>query len=138
MKPATELIHVADGVNGDAAPLTPPIYETATYVFENAQEVRDYNEGRSPKFLYSRYANPTVLAVEKKIAALEGAATGLVLSSGQAATTTALMALLSAGDEVVCSAAIYGGTLHLLAGLFPRFGITARFAPIHEVRHAQR
>ena len=137
MKPATNVIHVADGVNNDAAPLTTPIYETSTYVFENAQEVRDYNEGRSPKFLYSRYANPTVLAVEKKIAALEGAATGLVLSSGQAATTTALMALLSAGDEVVCSAAIYGGTLHLIADLLPKFGIKSRFVSIDELRHPE-
>ena len=64
MKPATRLIHLADGVNADAAPLTTPIYETSTYVFESAQEVRDYNEGRSTKFLYSRYANPTVVAVD--------------------------------------------------------------------------
>ena len=71
MKPTTQLIHVADGVNAAAAPLTTPIYETATYLFENAQEVRDYNEGKSEKFLYSRYANPTVVAVEKKIAALD-------------------------------------------------------------------
>ena len=94
MKPTTHLLHVADGVNAAAAPLTTPIYETATYLFENAQEVRDYNEGKSEKFLYSRYANPTVVAVEKKIAALEGAESALVLSSGQAATTTALMGLL--------------------------------------------
>ncbi len=66
MKPATRLIHVAEGIREDAAPLTTPIYETTTFVFENAQEVRDYNEGRSTKFLYSRYANPTVLAVEAR------------------------------------------------------------------------
>ena len=134
MKPATELIHVAEGVNEDAAPLTTPIYETTTYVFENAQEVLDYNEGRSPKFLYSRYANPTVVAVEKKIAALEGAASALVFSSGQAATTTALMALLLRGDEVVCSAAIYGGTFHLIADLLPKFGIKSRFVSIDDLR----
>jgi len=137
MKPATELIHLADGVNGDAAPLTTPIYATATYVFENAQEVRDYNEGRSPKYLYSRYANPTVVAVEKKIAALEGAASALVLSSGQAATTTALMGLLKGGDEIVCSAAIYGGTFHLISDLLPKFGITARFVSIDELRQPE-
>ena len=88
--------------------------------------MRAYNEGRSSKYLYSRYANPTVHAVEQKIAALEGAESALVLSSGQAATTTALMALLRAGDEVVCSAAIYGGTLHLLGDL------------LREVRHHAR
>ena len=72
MKPATELIR-GEGVSHDAEPLTTPIYETTTFVFENAAEVRAYNEGKSSKFLYSRYANPTVLAVEQKIARLEGA-----------------------------------------------------------------
>jgi O-acetylhomoserine/O-acetylserine sulfhydrylase-like pyridoxal-dependent enzyme len=108
MKPATELIHRAEGSSATAAPLTTPIYETTTFVFENAGEVRDYNEGRSSKFLYSRYANPTVTAVEQKIASLERAEAALVLSSGQAATTSALLALLGSGDEIVCSAAIYG------------------------------
>jgi cystathionine beta-lyase/cystathionine gamma-synthase len=127
MKPATKLIHVSEGISRDAAPLTTPIYETTTFLFENAKEVLDYNEGRSQKFLYSRYANPTVVAVEQKIAALEGAERALVLSSGQAATTTALLGLVSAGDEVVCSSAIYGGTLHLLADFLPKFGVRARF-----------
>src|SRR3954464_8258084 len=132
MKPATELIR-GEGVSHDAEPLTTPVYETTTFVFESAAEVRAYNEGKSSKFLYSRYANPTVLAVEQKIARLEGAESALVLSSGQAATTTALMALLRAGDEVVCSAAIYGGTLHLLGDLLVKFGIRPRFASIEEL-----
>ena len=137
MKPATRLIHVADGSNDDAAPLTTPIYETTTFVFETAQEVLDYNEGRSAKFLYSRYANPTVLAVEEKIAALEGADSALVFSSGQSATTTALLALLASGDEVVCSGAIYGGTLHLIADLLPKFGVRPRFVSIDELRQPE-
>jgi cystathionine beta-lyase/cystathionine gamma-synthase len=126
MKPATESIFgEPDSANVDA--LTTPVYETTTFLFENAAEVRAYNEGKSTKFLYSRYANPTVLAVEKKIARLEGADVALLLSSGQAATTTALMALLAGGDEVVCSGAIYGGTLHLLCDVFVKFGVRPRF-----------
>src|SRR4051812_8321348 len=132
MKPATELIQ-GEGVSHDAEPLTTPVYETTTFVFESAAEVRAYNEGKSSKFLYSRYANPTVLAVEQKIARLEGAESALVLSSGQAATTTALLALLRAGDEVVCSAAIYGGTLHLLGDLLAKFGIRPRVVSIEEL-----
>jgi len=128
------MIHVAEGISDHAAPLTTPIYETTTFVFENAKEVRDYNEGRSPKFLYSRYANPTVMAVEQKIAALEGAERALVLSSGQAATTSALLSLVQSGDEIVCSSAIYGGTLHLIADLLPKFGIRSRFVSIGELR----
>ena len=119
MRAETKMVHGSQGVNPDADPLTTPIYETTTFLFENAAEVKAYNEGRSQRFLYSRYGNPTVVAVEKTIAALEGTETGLLLSSGMAATATALLALLSSGDEVICGAAIYGGTLHLLADLFP-------------------
>jgi cystathionine beta-lyase/cystathionine gamma-synthase len=138
MRPATAIIHGSQGRNPDADPLITPIYETTTFVFDSADEVKAFNEGRSRRFLYSRYGNPTVVEVEKTIAALEGAETAMLLSSGMAATATALLALLASGDEIVCSAAIYGGTLHLLADLFPRYGITPRFATIDELRHPER
>ena len=64
MKTATELVQRATGVLRHAQPLTTPIYETTTFVFDSAEEVRDYNEGRSEKYLYSRYGNPTVSAVD--------------------------------------------------------------------------
>src|SRR5215471_18000006 len=134
MRAETKMVQGSQGVNRDADPLTTPIYETTTFLFESAAEVKAYNEGRTQKFLYSRYGNPTVLAVEETIAALEGAETALLLASGQAATSTALLTLLKAGDEVVCSAAIYGGTLHLLADLFPNYGIEVRFATVDELR----
>jgi cystathionine beta-lyase/cystathionine gamma-synthase len=134
MKPTTAIIHDAAGAGAAVAPLTTPIYETTTFVFDSAQEVLDYNEGRSSKFLYSRYANPTVVAVEEKIAALEGADRAFLMSSGQAATTNALLGLLASGDEIVCSSAIYGGTLHLLADLLTRFGIRPRFVSLDELR----
>jgi cystathionine beta-lyase/cystathionine gamma-synthase len=132
MKPATELIRPG-AVSRDVAPLTTPIYETTTFVFDSAAEVRAYNEGKSSKFLYSRYSNPTVTAVEHTIAVVEAAEAALVLSSGQAATTTALMALCASGDEIVCSSAIYGGTLHLLTDLLPKFGIRPRFVSLEEL-----
>jgi cystathionine beta-lyase/cystathionine gamma-synthase len=134
MKPATELIR-GEGVSRSAEPLTTPIYETTTFLFDNAEEVRAYNEGKSSKFLYTRYANPTITPVEDKIAVLEGAEAALVLSSGQAATTTAFMGLAAAGDEIVCSAAVYGGTLHLLADLLTKFGIKPRFVSLQELAH---
>jgi cystathionine beta-lyase/cystathionine gamma-synthase len=138
MRPATAIVQGSQGKDPNATPLTTPIYETTTFIFENASEVRAYNEGRSEKFLYSRYGNPTVAAVEKTIAALESAETSMLFSSGQAATSTALIGLLKAGDEVVCSAAIYGGTLHLLADLLSRFGIQSRFAKTDELAHPDR
>lgn len=133
MKFATETIHSGGGAHDGVASLTTPIFETTTFVFGSAAEVREYAEGKSTKFLYSRYGNPTVLAVEKTIASLERAETALVLSSGQAATTTALLGLLASGDEVICSAAIYGGTLHLLSDLLPKFGIRQRFVSLDEL-----
>jgi len=138
MRPATEIIHGSTGVNRDADPLTTPIYETTTFVFDSASEVKAYNEGRSKKFLYSRYGNPTTVAVEQTIARVEGAESAMLLASGMAATSTALLALLTSGDEVVCCAAIYGGTLHLLADLFPHYGIKARFATIEEMGQPER
>jgi cystathionine beta-lyase/cystathionine gamma-synthase len=133
MRTATEMIHGAEGANHDADPLTLPIYETTTFVFDNAEQVKAYNAGKSQKFLYSRYSNPTIVAVEQTIAGLERAEAAMLLSSGMAATSTALLSLLESGDEVVCSAAVYGGTLHLLADLFPHFGIKARFATLDQL-----
>jgi len=138
MRAATTIVQGSQGLNREAEPLTTPIYETTTFVFENAEQVKAYNEGRSKKFLYSRYGNPTVVAVEETIAALEGADSAMLLASGMAATSTALLALLQGGDEIVCSAAIYGGTLHLLADLFPHYGIRVRFATIDELRQPER
>jgi cystathionine beta-lyase/cystathionine gamma-synthase len=131
--PATTLIHGGAIDLTAAVPLTTPIYETATFVFENTAEVVAYNEGRSPKYLYSRYTNPTVVSVEKTLAALDDSEGALLFSSGMGATTTILMAHVSAGDEVVCSAAIYGGTLHLLNDVLTRFGVVVRFASLEEL-----
>jgi cystathionine beta-lyase/cystathionine gamma-synthase len=131
--PATELIHAGEIDRTGPAPLTTPIYETTTFVFESAKEVVAYNEGRSTKHLYSRYSNPTVMAAERKLAALDRAESALVFSSGQGATTTILMAHLKAGDEIVCSAAIYGGTLHLLEDVLAKFGVAPRFVSLDEL-----
>jgi cystathionine beta-lyase/cystathionine gamma-synthase len=131
--PATELIHAGAVDRGASVPLTTPIYETTTFVFDNAQEVVAYNEGRSPKHLYSRYTNPTVISAEAKLAALDRAEAALLFSSGQGATTTILMAHAQAGDEIVCSAAIYGGTLHLLQDVLARFGVAPRFVSLEEL-----
>jgi len=131
--PATELIHAGETDRGDAVPLTTPIYETTTFVFDSAEEVVAYNEGRSRKYLYSRYTNPTVVSAEQKTAALDRAERALLFSSGQGATTTILMTHARAGDEVVCSAAIYGGTLHLLEDVLAKFGIAARFVSLEQL-----
>jgi len=125
--PDTELIHAGEGVAVDATPLTTPIYSSSTFRFESAAELEAYQQGRSKSYIYSRYANPTVQSVEAKLAAAEGGEAAMVLSSGMAATSTALFGLLRAGDEVICSSAIYGGTLQVLSSFLERFGVRARF-----------
>lgn len=131
--PATRLIHVGERPPA-AASLTVPIYETSTFVFDSAADVEAYAAGTKPAYLYSRYDNPTVVAVETKIAEIDGAEAALVFGSGMAAISTAIFGLLEAGDEVVCCAAIYGGTFHVLTGLASRFGVTTRFASLEEFR----
>ena len=132
-KLSTSLVHGGNRLSPLAEPLTLPIVETTTFVFENAAEVIAYNEGRSGKFLYTRYGNPTVAAVEASLARLDGAERALLCSSGMAASATTLIGHLRAGDEVVCAAAIYGGTLHLLQDLLSRFGIATRFVSMADL-----
>jgi len=136
--PATELIHAGETDLSAAVPLTTPIYATTTFVFDAAEEVLAYNEGRSQKYLYSRYSNPTIVSVEKQLTAIDRAEAALAFSSGMGATATILMALVKAGDEVVCSSAIYGGTLHLLTDLLANFGIQARFVSLEQLGSPDR
>jgi cystathionine beta-lyase/cystathionine gamma-synthase len=131
MKEATRLIHAGEGTDTGATPsLTTPIYETSTFVFASVADVIKYQEGKLNGYLYSRYENPTVVAVEQKLAAVDGAEQSLLFSSGMAAISTALITLLEAGDEIVCCSAIYGGTFHILEDLLPRLGIEKRFVPL--------
>ena len=131
MKPATALIHVGERVDaGATTSLTVPIYETSTFIFDSASDVERYHQGTLEGYLYSRYENPTVVAVEQKVAAVDGAEAALLFSSGMAAISTALLALLKSGDEILCCSAIYGGTFHILNDLLPKFGIVPRFVSI--------
>jgi cystathionine beta-lyase/cystathionine gamma-synthase len=112
--------------------------QSSTFAFSSAAEMRRYLEGDEELFLYTRYANPTVRELEEALAALEGAPAALALSSGMAAMTTALLSLVSSGDEVLASASLYGGTVRLLTGLLPRFGVTARFVPVGDLARVDR
>jgi len=134
MKQATKLIHAGEDVDTGATPsLTTPIYETSTFVFDSVADVEKYQEGTLNGYLYSRYENPTVVAVEQKLAAVDGAETAILFSSGMAAISTALIALLKSGDEILCCSAIYGGTFHVIEDLLPKLGITHRFISIEEL-----
>jgi methionine-gamma-lyase len=105
-----------------------PVFHSSTFAFKNFAEMRRYARGELPEgFFYSRYANPTVAEVERKIAELEGAEGCVVTASGSAATFATLAALCDAGDEVIASDSIYGGTVKILTKILGRFGIRTRF-----------
>jgi len=134
LRQATKLIHAGEGVDtGETPSLTTPIYETSTFVFDSVADVEKYQEGKLNGYLYSRYENPTVVAVEQKLAAVDGADVSLLFSSGMAAISTALITLLKAGDEILCCAAIYGGTFHIIEDLLPKLGIEHRFIPMSDL-----
>jgi cystathionine beta-lyase/cystathionine gamma-synthase len=134
MRDATKLIHAGESADSGGTPsLTTPIYETSTFVFNSAADVVTYQEGKGGGYLYSRYENPTLVAVEQKLAAIDGAESALLFSSGMAAISTALLTLLKTGDEIVCSAAIYGGTFHIIEDLLRKIGITGRFVSLEQL-----
>lgn len=107
-------------------PLTTPIAQTSTFVFASSAEMCRYLEGEQDLFIYTRYANPTVRELEERLAALEEAEAALALASGMAAASTGLLSLVRAGDEVLASSSLYGGTTRLLRELLPSLGIATR------------
>jgi cystathionine beta-lyase/cystathionine gamma-synthase len=128
MHPETDVLHRGEGAAKAARPLNTPIYATSTFTFENVAALEAYHRGDGG-YLYSRHANPTIEAAEAKLAVLEGAEAAMLTSSGMAATATALAGLLAAGDELVCSSALYGGTLQLVTTFLRRFGVDVRILP---------
>lgn len=105
-----------------------PVFHSSTFSFQSFDEMRRYARGElGEAYFYSRYANPTVAEVERKIAELEGAEACVVTASGSSATFCTFAAICEAGDEVVAYDSIYGGTVKILTKLLSKFGVTGRF-----------
>lgn len=111
--------------NGE--PRVLPIYQSTTYKYDSTEFVGQLFDLTAEGHMYSRISNPTVDAVEKKIAALEGGVGALCTMSGQSATFIALMNVLESGDHLVASSTIYGGTVNLLSITFQKFGIDVSY-----------
>ncbi|MDD6564720.1 MAG: O-acetylhomoserine aminocarboxypropyltransferase/cysteine synthase [Clostridiales bacterium] len=111
--------------NGE--PRVLPICQSTTFKYDSSDYMGKLFDLEESGFFYTRLANPTSNAVEKKIAALEGGVGAMMTSSGQAATMAAIMNIANAGDNVVCSATVYGGTFNLLAVTLERYGISTTF-----------
>ena len=104
-----------------------PIYQSTTFKYEDARTMGDLFDFNASGHFYTRLSNPTVEAVEKKICALEGGVGAMLTSSGQAATTAAILTICKAGDHIVSSSSIYGGTFNLLGTTLAKLGITTTF-----------
>lgn len=111
--------------NGDARVL--PIYQSTTFKFDSADHVGDLFDLKVDGHFYTRLSNPTVAAVERKIAQLEGGIGAMCTSSGQSANMMAVLNITSAGQNFVCGSAVYGGTINLFGVTFKRLGIDVRF-----------
>jgi cystathionine beta-lyase/cystathionine gamma-synthase len=109
-----------------AGPLAVPIVQSATFVFGSSAEMRRYLEGDEELYLYTRYANPTLRALEETLAALEEGEDALVFASGMAASTTGLLSMVKAGDEVIASSSLYGGTARFVREYLPAMGVATR------------
>ena len=105
----------------------PPIVQSTTFAYDSTQAMADLFDLKADGYFYTRLANPTVAAFEGKVAALEGGVAGIGCASGMSATMLLAFTLCGAGDNIVSSAAIYGGTFNLFAVTLPKLGIQTRF-----------
>ena len=127
-KPETVAVHGGYSPDPTTHAVAVPIYQTVAYAFDSAQHAADLFDLKVPGNIYTRIMNPTNDVLEKRVAALEGGIAALALASGQAAITYAIQTIAEAGDNIVSSSALYGGTYNLFAHTLPQFGIQARFA----------
>ena len=115
-----------------------PIFTTSSYVFDNAADAAARFAGETPGNVYSRYTNPTVRTFEQRIAALEGAEQAVATASGMAAILSTCMALLKAGDHVVCSRDVFGTTVNLFGKVMAKFGVEVSFVPLLDMEQWRR
>ena len=128
MKLETLAVHAGYKPDPITKAVVPPIYQTVAYAFDNAQHGADLFDLKVEGNIYTRITNPTQSVLEERVAALEGGIAALAVASGQSAITYAIQTIAEAGDNIVSSSALYGGTFNLFAHTFPQFGITTRFA----------
>lgn len=139
---ATAAMHLLNNNSPEHAHLA-PIFATSTFTFDSAEQGMNRFSGKEPGYIYSRFGNPTTDAAARLIAGLETfglqdgdgkmEATGLLTASGQSAMSTMLMANVSAGDRILCSQSVYGGTQEFLIKILPRFGVQCSFINMRDL-----
>ena len=133
---ATKQIHVGKHENSAGA-LTTPIYQTSTFEFDSVEQGGRRFAGQEPGYIYTRLANPTVAAVEEKVAALEGGEAALGTAAGMGAISSALWSSVVAGDEIVASDTLYGCTFALLNHGMTKFGVNVKFVDMAKLENVK-
>jgi len=133
----TKLIHAGD-MHDEWGSAVTPIYQTSTFAFKSAQHGANCFAGKEKGFIYTRIGNPTIEALEKKIAILENGYGGIALSSGMAAVTTVYMTLLSSGAHILSTSAVYGPSRGVLESHFNKFGIESTFVDTSVVENVEK
>ena len=124
---ATNALHAGHDVSKNAGTRAVPIYQSTAYVFNDSDHAANLFSLAEAGNIYTRINNPTNDILEQRLAALEGGIAAVVTASGTSAIATSLLTLLKAGDHIVASNSLYGGTYNLLSVTLPRHGITTTF-----------
>ncbi len=124
---ATKALHAGHNVNENGGTRAVPIYQSTAYVFDDSDDAAGRFNLTKPGYIYTRLNNPTNDILEQRLAAIEGGLAAVVTASGTSAIATTLLTLLKAGDHIVASNSLYGGTYNLLSVTLPRHGITTTF-----------
>ncbi|WHZ60321.1 methionine gamma-lyase [Metabacillus hrfriensis] len=133
----TKVIQGQKQMNDPYNSLTPPLYQTATFVFDRAETGEKRFAGEEEGHIYSRLGNPTVQLAEQKIAALEEAEAALAFGSGMGAVSAVLMSMVKTGSHILCSKGIYGCTFGLLKMLEEKFGVTHSFSELTSIEEIE-
>jgi methionine-gamma-lyase len=133
----SQLVHAGDFEDAFGSAVT-PIYQTSTFAFRNAQQGADRFAGKEKGFIYSRIGNPTIEALENKLAVLENGFGGIACSSGMGAVSTVYLSMLSAGDHVVSSAAVYGPSRNIMENHFIRFGVESTYVDTSDINNIEK
>jgi len=126
MSLATKAIHGAK-LYAYKGPVSTPIYQTSTYRFENSDDAVRYGQGDPNVLVYTRYHNPTTSEVEERLALMMNAERALLFGSGMAAITSAILSVVKAGDEIISTPALYGGTYRFFRDILPRHDIEVKY-----------
>lgn len=129
---STQALHTGHDFQAHGGTRAVPLYQSTAYVFKDSDHAANLFALAEPGFIYTRINNPTVDVLEQRLAALEGGIAAVATASGTSAISTTLLTLLRAGDHIVASNSLYGGTYNLLSVTLPRLGITTTFVDPNE------